>query len=710
MLKIWKRSPMLRLVPAYTAGILIELSFSVPITLVIIGACVSLLLFLYFHYVKNVVLFSQRHISGIAGYMLVFALGVICTHYIHPHNSEIHYSHLYKEGDALIVRVIQDPIEKEKSFKTKAQVIGVKNQFDITPSAGLIMVYLKKDSLSNQLKVDDVLLIASNPTAISGPQNPLEFDYKKYLSYHFIFDQVYADNSKWKLLRRPDNHTIIGLFVTWREYLLDKMRQEVDDEETIAVLAALILGKTDEIGFELMSSYSSAGAIHVLAVSGLHVGLVYLMLNKLMDLFFQKKKQKLLRTILPIVILWLYSGVTGLSPSVLRSALMFTCFIISANWNKNSNIFNTMSFSAMLLLVINPYNLMEVGFQLSYLAVLGIVVLQKKICALIYIKNKWLYKVWELTAVSLAAQIVTFPLSLFYFHQFPNYFLFSNLIVIPLSTWILYCCIVYFMVCWIPYVSDFLIYIGAIMTGWMNAIVRWFDQLPFSIIEGVSISVLECYILFAILFFICRWMFWQKTRALPIALGCSLVLAILQVTEKTNILKQNELCIHSIGGYECITQTFGETAFVSYNKGLINNESKVRFHLKNYWDNLGVKTIYYIATDSLTNFYKPGFKYQYPYLQAGENRLLTLTDISVHLIEQNQKTLLVAGEEVKSHYWKKEELELLKGNKILFTHALSASKKEWIKKHIPPSTYTYDLKQGAYIMSADSMMDFRHFY
>lgn len=710
MLKIWKRSPMMRILPAYIAGVLLEIQLSISPYFSVIGAIVSLLIFIYFHYFKKVVLYSQRYMSGLAGFVLMFMLGIICTQFINPLKNERHYSYKLNQSDVLIVRVLQDPIEKEKSFKTKAEVIGIKKEEDIIPASGLIMVYLKKDSLSNALKVDDMLCITSSPTSVSGPRNPFEFDYKQYLSYHFIFDQVYADQSKWKLLKRPETHTIIGTLVTWREYLLDKMRSEIDDEEIMAVLAALILGKTDEIDFELMSSYSSAGAIHVLAVSGLHVGLVYLLLNKLMDLFFSKKKQKILRTILPILVLWLYAGITGLSPSVLRSALMFTCFIIAANWNKNSNIFNTMAFSALLLLIINPYNLMEVGFQLSYLAVLGIVVLQKKVCALIYIKNKWLYKIWELTAVSLSAQIVTFPLGMLYFHQFPNYFLVSNLIVIPLSTYILYCCIVYFMVCWVPYISDFLIYIGALMTSWMNAIVRWFDQLPFNIIQGVSISVFECYIIFGILFFLCRWLFWQKARSLPFALCCALVLAMLQIHEKMNILKHSEMCIHSIGGYECMTYAIGETAFIKYNNSLIHNESKVRFHLKNYWDHLGIKNFIYVDSDSIFNFEQPGFKYQYPFTQAGNNRIIKLDHESINTINPNDESFLIAGEEIKSHYWKPEELQQFTGNKILFTHALSASKKDWIKNHLSPEIETHDLKEGACIILADSMLNFRVFY
>lgn len=710
MLKIWKRSPMLRILPAFVLGILTEIHLKPPQYLVTTATTIAVCSFLYFHFAKKVVLYSQRHYSGIFGFIAIFLLGIVCTHFVNPLKAEDHYSHQILTDDILMVRILQAPVVKEKSIKTKVELIGLINGNDRRTATGKIMVYLKKDSLSRSLLADDILLLNAKPTSIPSPQNPFEFDYKTYLANHFIYDQIYADSTKWILSERPEKHTLTGLFVTWREYMLNMMRKEVDDDEIMAVMAALILGKTDEIDFDLMSSYSSAGAIHVLAVSGLHVGLVYLMLNKILDLLFRKNKQKILRTILPVVVLWLYAGITGLSPSVLRSALMFNCFIIAANWNKTSNIYNTMAFSALLLLVINPYIINEVGFQLSYLAVLGIVVLQKKITALIFIKNKWIFKIWELTAVSIAAQLVTFPLGLLYFHQFPNYFLFSNLIIIPLSTWILYICIVYFIVFKIPYLSDLLIHTGAMMTGWMNAIVKWFDQLPHSIVHGVSISTFECHVLFGTIFFLFRWIFWHKPKSLPIALCFMLILTVTQVIEKIKILRQSEICIHSIGDFDCISCTQGETAVVFYNNQLIHNESKVKFHLKNYWDYLGIKTFHFVNTDSIREYYSSHCGYTYPVIFTHRHVLMNLTEGNLEGSYNNQNTLVIANKEIKSHYWKQEELDRLKGTSVLFTRSIPASKMNWLKQNLPAETSTFDLRSGAFIIREDSPVDFRLFY
>jgi len=170
----------------------------------------------------------------------------------------------------------------------------------------------------------------------------------------------------------------------------------------------------------------------------MHLGLIYVMLIWIFSRIPYLKRSSILRIIFVLSCLWLFALLTGGSASILRSAVMFSCIIIGENFSRRASIYNSLAASAFILLCYNPFYLWDVGFQLSYLAILGIVILQKPIYNLFFIKNKSLNKLWKLTAISLAAQTFTFPICLYYFHQFPTIFLFTNLITVPLSTVILF--------------------------------------------------------------------------------------------------------------------------------------------------------------------------------------------------------------------------------------------------------------------------------
>ena len=206
----------------------------------------------------------------------------------------------------------------------------------------------------------------------------------------------------------------------------------------LKVASALLLGYRENLDKELVKSYASAGAMHVLAVSGLHVGILYLLLTRIFSFLKKVKKVKngkFILTILIVSFLWFYAIMTGLSASVMRATTMFS-FIVIGNelLNRKTSIYNTLAVSAIILMIINPFIVYQVGFQLSYVAVVGIVYLQPKLNRLFYSRYKLVRGVWAITCVSLAAQIATFPLSLHYFHQFSTYFFISNLIVIPASS------------------------------------------------------------------------------------------------------------------------------------------------------------------------------------------------------------------------------------------------------------------------------------
>lgn len=224
----------------------------------------------------------------------------------------------------------------------------------------------------------------------------------------------------------------------------------------MGIAEALLIGHTNDLDKDLVQAYSNTGVVHIIAISGMHLALIYGLLVWLFARIPLVNKSKIAQVVLILCCLWLFSLLTGAASSVLRSAVMFTFIAVGKNLSKQSSIYNSLAASAFVMLCYNPYFLWDVGFQLSYLAVIGIIIFQKSIYKWVYIKNKWVNKIWQLMAVSLPAQVLTFPVCIYYFHQFPNLFLITNIIAVPLSGVILFAEIGLVAFSWVPLLGNYL--------------------------------------------------------------------------------------------------------------------------------------------------------------------------------------------------------------------------------------------------------------
>ena len=326
--------------------------------------------------------------------------------------------------------VLETPQEKTNSYKSLLLIHSVKTEDTVIGTREKVLVYFEKGEDIKRLKPGNQIIFEQSPEIIKNRGNPYEFDYQKYLEKKHIFRQVYLKTGNWHLTGYRNN-TLLLRAETIRDKLLKIYRdQEIGAQET-EILSALTLGYKRELDRETKRIFSSAGAMHVLAVSGLHVGILFFAFTFCFGFLQKRKIGRFIYVVLSISLLWCYAFITGLSPSVLRACTMFSLIIIAGNINRRANIYNTLAASAFLLLLVNPNNLFEVGFQLSYMAVFGIVYLQPRIAGLWQVKNKVALFFWNLICVSIAAQIATFPLSAYYFNQFPTYFLLSNIVVIP---------------------------------------------------------------------------------------------------------------------------------------------------------------------------------------------------------------------------------------------------------------------------------------
>ena len=378
----------------------------------------------------------------------MLTLGILCV---------ISYKqHIYtdlqniKNLEYLKIRIINEPQNKQniilfnaestKSISTTNSLSGYKFKNYIFQSvSGKIRVSIRtNEGIPLRLKYGDELIIPAKLSVIPAALNPNEFDYKAWLATQNLYHQTYLKPQEIVKLPTNSGNRLIRFAFDLRAEQVAIYRKLIKNDDAFAVASTLILGYRADLSSQMLNIYSKTGTIHALSVSGMHVALVYLVLNQLLYFLNRKQATRIIKTTLILSLIWFYTLLTGFSPSVLRAAIMISVFIIAKLFNRNTNSYNIIAFAAFCLLLYNPLLLWDVGFQLSFMAVIGLIYLQPKIEGWLYVKNPWLNKIWSTIAMSLAAQLATYPFSVYYFHQFPLYFLFSNLFITLPTALIMY--------------------------------------------------------------------------------------------------------------------------------------------------------------------------------------------------------------------------------------------------------------------------------
>ncbi|HPK05273.1 MAG TPA: ComEC/Rec2 family competence protein, partial [Bacteroidales bacterium] len=349
-----------------------------------------------------------------------------------------------------------------------------------------------------------------------------------------------------------------------------------------AVVTALVLGMDDYLDNDTRKEFSSAGAIHILCVSGLHVGVIYMVLNALLFFLKRNKYARALRSLILLIGIWFYAMLTGLAPAVLRAATMFSFVIIGTGIKRKAGVFNSLTVSAFILLLFNPFLIYNVGFQLSYAAVIAIVAIQPTIYQIWRPKNKIADNIWGITTVSVAAQLGTAPLGLFYFHQFPNYFIITNLIAIPLATLILYAGFLSVILSPLTIVAKWITWLLILMLKILNQSVTFIDNLPYSVTTGLFINLAETIILFLIIFTVFRAYLSRK----PIFLHFSLLLLILFAVSGTikqyQRSTQKQLTVYSINRYSVIDLITGRNSILLADSLVLKDPASIEFQVSNH--------------------------------------------------------------------------------------------------------------------------------
>ena len=537
----WSARPFVRIFIFLATGIFLAFNIDVlrEIPVVVWYGIVVLLLIVGIGLLQKRLSYAKHRIKGVVLGMAIVISGIIL--------SELFLPEALSQKEVLsgtFTGVVESqPAETDKVFKA---LVKLNYRYDSAVHdlyGRKVMVYFEKDS-TNRLHYGDVIIFSTTLKPPDSPGNPKAFNYKSFLKAKGVSQVGFVLSNNLRIIGNKPANWLIYYAIGLRNKILQALKENGLSGEQYAVAAAIVLGYDDMMDDEIRENYQRAGAMHVLCVSGLHVGVIYLVLSLLLRFLDRSRKQKIIKVIILLLSVWAYALLTGLAPSVLRATIMVSFFIVGKEVERDKDAYNTLAMSALFLLIINPGYLFDVGFQLSYAAVLGIVTFYWPIFRLIYCKHWIIKKVWSATAISIAAQLGAFPIAMHYFHYFPTWFLLSNLVILLFSTFVISLGMLFVLLSWVPVISGWIAYILSGSIYLMNYLIKWVGYLPFS---GISDVYFPWYVVVVVILVLStgfQLLVRREHRFVIPFLSFVLLLLAFQTVHRFNNLSQNKVVVY----------------------------------------------------------------------------------------------------------------------------------------------------------------------
>ncbi len=576
----WKKNPFLRLFWPTASGVITGWYAGFPVTAWWITALLSLSGLTAFFFIPFFKRFRFFFLNIFLVSTLFMSFGALLVW-----KQDIRHDPLWLErqdGDygPLVVSLDEPLVEKTKSYKAVASAAYLLRNKMKHPVRGSVILYFKKDSTAGRLTQGSRVLLNKRPEPIRNAGNPGGFDYKRYCLFQGITHQVYLTPGEFEILPGKNETALKTFLFAAREKVLHILRTHIRGEKETGLAEALLIGYKNDLDQALVQSYTNTGVVHIIAISGLHLGLIYWILVWLLAPLKRTGFLKWLRPLLIIAGLWLFSLLAGAQPSVLRSALMFSCIVAAECMGRRTSIFNTLAASAFIQVLINPFILWDIGFQLSYAAVTSIVIFMRPVYNLFYVKNRMLDFVWKLNAVTISAQLLTTPLAVYHFHQFPTWFLLSNLLAVPLSSLVLLGEIVLCIIHFIPFAAPVAGECITALIRLMNAGVGNVEALPFSVWDGMQINGAQVILFFLLITLLARWL--TDRRVLFLKAGLCVLLLMIGFRSYSFIRSglQQKIIVYNVPKKSAIDFIMGRTYVFKGDRELQADGFARNFHLK----------------------------------------------------------------------------------------------------------------------------------
>ncbi|RYY62418.1 MAG: ComEC family competence protein [Chitinophagaceae bacterium] len=602
IIPFWKKAPFFRLLLPLVTGILAAWYLQPAILAIQLTAAGCCLVICCIHVASPGIRYRFRFIVAPLVFLLVGTAGAMLVYKKDVRQQPGWIGNFPPDQQLYCLRLLEPPVEKTNSVKclTEAEwmmkgsgsgeyttdaervVIGSGSGnhttgFDqrikkITTSAattnstrvtikGGVYLYLEKDSSLLKLPRGTRILLSKKLSPVLPTGNPQAFDYRQYSLFQGITHQVYLRKNEYHLLKATDRGILNGFFPWLQQSVLSTIRKYIPGKKESGLAEALLIGYKQDLDPDLVSAYTNTGLAHVIAISGMHLALIYWLLMLLFRRLEKKKGFRYLAPLCTIAGLWIFTLLAGAQPSVLRAAVMFSCIVAGKALSRNHSIYNSLAASAFLLLCFNPFWLWDLGFLLSYAAVLSLLVFMNRIYRCLFFANKLVDLLWQSVAVSIAAQVLTLPLAIFSFHQFPNYFILSNLIAVPVSTLVLFGEIILCLCSFAVPVATYLgIAISTTLTV-LNQVIEHIAKLPFATLDALSITVLQAILLYGLIASVYAWLTGNKKWALHLSLALTLLFMGLRAWSFYAASSQQYLLVYNVPKKTAIDLVEGRHCF-----------------------------------------------------------------------------------------------------------------------------------------------------
>jgi competence protein ComEC len=586
-------------------------------------------------------LYKYSWLGGILIHVLLFLAGIICLESARQINDPNHFSKL--KADGLVARICSEHKVSGGIVRFTAKVEQVVTGSKPKAAFGQVLVYYKMNSVDKKVNLDygDELLLPANFTPVAPPLNPAEFDYKSYLAHQQIYHQLFIFTEPL-LLRHNQGNPIISASLRLRQALVNKLRLNIADTNTLAVVSTMILGYRADLQKDVQEIYAKTGTMHLLAVAGMHVGLIYLLVNLLLAFMPVSYTAKIVKAVVLLLAIWFYALITGFAPAVCRATLMLSMVAIALPFNRHISKLNILALSAIILLLYNPFYVLDAGFQLSYLAVLGIILIQPYIFRWFKLKNPILREIWLVCSISIAVQLMLFPLSIYYFHDFQLLFLISNVFVIVPAAIIMYTGILYLCLPAIPVVSSSLALIVAKTTMLMTNTLQILENMPFSTINKIWITKTEVILLLLIIGSIILALIYKSAKNMLCGFALMLFVALSFSFKSIEKLNGGSIAFLSLNKNRALVLIAGTNGYIITD--LKSSDKTYQYSVQPYLDSCGVT---YPHQLNLQNTFRDQNIVQYKHLIRFGGRTIMVVDTGNphHKPEDKLKTdyLLITG-------------------------------------------------------------------
>ncbi len=418
-------------------------------------------------------------------YLLICSCGGLLALLKDLRHDPRYFGPLLHDNDTLLVQLLEPLQERARSRKTIAAVRAVVYRGQVVPAKGKVLLYFEQDSRVAPACGDD-LLICAKLRPINNSGNPGAFDYRRYCAYKQVFHQAYIRQGHWRRSFSCSAGGTAYYLSAARNWCIRTLQRYIGPGPEAALGAALLIGYRYDLDKDLVQAYTNAGVVHIIAISGMHLALIYTTLLWLLRWWPAHHLSDVLKALVVTGLLWGFALIAGAAASVLRAAVTFSLMAAGELLlRRYSSTYNTLAASAFLLVCYDPWLLLDAGFQLSYLAVLGILLYYRPLYNCWQAPYGWLDRLWQAMAVTLAAQALTLPVCLFYFQQFPNLFLPANLVIVALSTLILYGLIILLLLSPLPFAAQYAGLALKYLIWCMNRLVRFIEGLPYALTDHI---------------------------------------------------------------------------------------------------------------------------------------------------------------------------------------------------------------------------------